>query len=129
VSERDDTPFWKATKQIVPPEDLRERLRIWKSRLPVGRSIYQPYHGFEFYSWAVMLLGVHYEPVAPLPILDHLDPKNAHAMFRRVRQKTKELLKSLPSQYEYLTQMRDPTSKVASATRLRPSVRAVASRR
>jgi tryptophan halogenase len=97
--------------------------------LPVGRSIYQPYHGFEFYSWTVMLLGVGHRPASSLPILDHVDPKNAHAMFRRIKNRSKELLKSLPTQYEYLTQMRDPTSKLASATRLRPSVRAVASRR
>jgi hypothetical protein len=76
-----------------------------------------------------MLLGVGHQPPNSLPVLDHVDPKNAHAMFRRIKSKTKDLLKSLPTQYEYLTQMRDPTSKVASATRLRPSVRAVASRR
>jgi tryptophan halogenase len=129
ASQRDDTPFWKATKEIVPPEDLAERLQIWKSRLPTARTIYQPYHGFESYSWSVMLLGVGYHPPSHLPVLDHLDPSNAVAMFRRVKQKTKQLMQSLPTQYEYLSQMRDPTSKVASATRLRPSVRAAASRR
>jgi tryptophan 6-halogenase len=129
ASERDDTPYWKATKKVVPPDELRERLRVWKSRLPVSRSIYQPFHGFESYSWAVMLLGVNYQPPKPLPILDHIDPKNAQAMFRRIRQRTKDLLKSLPTQFEYLTQMRDPSSKLMSQTRLRPSVRAVASRR
>jgi hypothetical protein len=127
ASQRDDTSYWKATKEIVPPADLAERLQIWKSRLPTARTIYQPYHGFEPYSWSVMLLGVGYQPPSYLPVLDHVDPSNAIAMFHRVEKKTTQLLHSLPTQYEYLSQMRDPTSKVASAARLRPSARVTAS--
>src|SRR5262249_9509699 len=63
-------------------------------------------------------------PESHLPALDALDPKNALSMFRRVKERTKRLLRTLPTQYEYLSQMRDPTSRVASSTRLRPSVRA-----
>jgi tryptophan halogenase len=129
VSDRSDTPFWKATKQVTAPDSLAERLQIWKSRLPAARTIYQPYHGFEAYSWAVMLLGVGSQPPSSLPVLDHADAAKAQAMFRSIRKRAEELMKSLPSQYEYLTQLRDPSSKVVSATRLRPSVRAVASRR
>src|SRR6185369_11362580 len=84
---RDDTPFWKATKAIAIPEPLGERMQIWKSRLPNPRSIYRGYHGFEAYSWAVMLLGLGYEPQSSLPMLDHLDVSRGEAMFEGVKRR------------------------------------------
>ena len=106
ASDRVDTPFWRATKQVEPREWLRERMRVWKARLPEPRSIYPAFHGFESYSWAVMLLGVNHQPVSYAPVLDHLDEAQAHTMFRRIRERSERLVATLPSQYEYLTHMR-----------------------
>src|SRR2546429_278134 len=58
ASDRDDTPYWRAAKAVEMPESLRERLQIWRSLLPTSRSIYPAFHGFEDYSWSVMLLGL-----------------------------------------------------------------------
>jgi tryptophan halogenase len=106
ASDRVDTPFWRATKQIAVPESLRERLALWKSQLPGPRTIYSKYHGFEAYSWSVMLLGVGHRPQSYPAILDHLDDSEARAMFDRIRARAKHLMETLPSQYEYLTQLR-----------------------
>ena len=106
ASDRTDTPYWQATKQVPIPEPLQERLRLWKSRLPTARTIYPSYHGFESYSWAVMLMGLGHLPDSPLPMLDHLDPAEANAMFKSIQQQTTRLLQSLPSQYEYLRHVR-----------------------
>jgi hypothetical protein len=122
ASNRADTPFWKATKEIVLPDPLRERLRIWKSRLPNPRSINRGYHGFEAYSWAVMLLGLKYEPQSSLPILDHLDVSRAEAMFEAIKRRANQLLETLPSQFEYLTHMRGLEIPASSASRVRRSV-------
>jgi tryptophan 6-halogenase len=106
ASDRADTPFWKATKHVIPPDSLRERLELWRSRLPCQRSIYQPYHGFETYSWAVMLLGLNYQPRSYRPRLDHLDATAAQRLFDSTRREAERLVTALPSQYEYLTHMR-----------------------
>ena len=106
ASDRTDTPYWQATKQVPVPAALEERLRLWKSRLPTSRSIYPLYHGFEAYSWVVMLLGLGHAPASSLPMLDHIDPTEANAMFKSIQQQTARLLQTLPSQYEYLTHMR-----------------------
>lgn len=104
ASDRADTPFWKATKNaLVVPEELREKLRLWKSRLPNNKSINQNYHGFESYSYSVMLLGLNYVPERSLPILDHVYEQNAMAVFNAIKEKAEYLSATLPSQYEYLT--------------------------
>ena len=103
ASDRADTPFWKATKQdIVISEELREKLRLWKTILPNNKNINQNYHGFESYSYSVMLLGLNYIPEASLPILDLIDDHNAVSVFNEIKQKAEYLSATLPSQYNYL---------------------------
>jgi tryptophan halogenase len=104
ASNRSDTPFWKATKQdIVVPEELRERLRLWKIRLPNNKNINQNYHGFDSYSYSVMLLGLNYMPDRSLPILNLIDDRNAIYVFNAIKEKTEYLNSTLPSHDEYLT--------------------------
>lgn len=104
ASDRADTPFWKASKhEIVVPEELRERLRLWKTRLPNNKSINPNYHGFESYSYSVMLLGLNYMPECSLPVLDHIEDQNAMAAFSAIKERAHYLNATLPSQYEYLT--------------------------
>lgn len=103
ASTRADTPFWKATNELLLPGDLREQLRLWKVRLPNNRSINTNYHGFEAYSYSVMLLGLGYRPEHPLPILDQLDDRNVQAAFRAIKERADSLCNSLPAQSEYLT--------------------------
>jgi tryptophan 6-halogenase len=103
ASNRNDTPFWKATKDVVISEELQEKLQLWKTRLPNNKNINQNYHGFESYSYSVMMLGLKYQPDRSLPVLDLLDSSNAKAEFRAIRSKATHLSNTLPSQYEYLT--------------------------
>ena len=106
ASDRDDTPYWRSTKEIALPDSLAERLDIWKARLPGPRNIYQAFHGFESYSWIVMLAGLGSEPVGHLRALESLNADKALEMFDEIQRKSEELVATLPSQYEYLTQMR-----------------------
>ena len=105
-STRADTPFWKANKHdLVIPDELQERLRLWKTRLPNNKNINPKYHGFESYSYSVMLLGLGYRPDNYLPTLSHMDDKNALKAFCAMREKADRLCRTLPSQYEYLKTM------------------------
>lgn len=107
TTDRNDNDFWRATKNVKMSEELAERLELWKRRLPNAKTINPKFHGFEFYSYSVMLLGLNYRPEANLPTLDHVDEGNARLAFRALREKTQRLVATLPSQYEYLTHVRD----------------------
>lgn len=106
ASDRDDTPFWRATKQVKLPESLEQRMRIWKSSLPTPRTIYPSYHGFEDYSWSVMLLGLNYRPPGHPPVMDLLDAGEAETMFSEIKAEAAKLTAKLPTVFEYLTHMR-----------------------
>ncbi|HLJ89343.1 MAG TPA: tryptophan halogenase family protein [Candidatus Angelobacter sp.] len=105
ASSRNDTPFWKATKTdfSITPE-LRERLQLWKRRLPTNRNINPKYHGFEAYSYAVMLLGLGYYPDTSLPLLGYKDDHRAWAAFDGIQQESLRLVETLPPLHDYLTQ-------------------------
>ncbi|MET0399060.1 MAG: tryptophan halogenase family protein [Longimicrobiaceae bacterium] len=113
AGDRDDTPYWVAARNVPLPEELAERMRIWKARLPGIRNIYPSFHGFEAYSWSVMLLGLNYEPDTYLAALDYLDEGQAKEMFAQIRRKAEFLVRSLPSQYEYLTHIRQERPALA----------------
>jgi len=106
ASDRTDTPFWQATKETLVNDSLGERLKLWRRRLPNPKNINTSYHGFEDYSYSVMLLGLNYEPESSLPVLDFFDDRKAMEMFRAIRRRTDHLVATLPSQYDYLTHIR-----------------------
>lgn len=103
ASTRADTPFWQATKEVVVPPALAERLALWRHRLPDAMSINPAYHGFEAYSYSVMLLGLGYVPNGPQPAVAGADPTRAEAAFVELERRTRALATRLPSQFEYLT--------------------------
>ena len=84
------------------------------TRLPERREHQPDYHGFESYSYSVMLLGLNYKPGRSLPALDHMDDANALHAFRALRERTERLVATLPSQLEYLTHLRAETCAVAA---------------
>jgi tryptophan 6-halogenase len=106
TTDRVDTEFWRATKRVEVPDRLAERLKLWKRRLPNPRNINPSFHGFEAYSYSVMLLGLNYWPEASLPALDSMPDEMALQSFRILRERTRELVTTLPSQLEYLSHVR-----------------------
>ena len=61
-----------------------------------------------------MLLGLNYLPQRSLPALDHLDDSNARAAFRSLRERTQKLVANLPSQLDYLRELRAERTEAAS---------------
>ena len=113
ASDRDDTPFWQAVKNdTVVSESLRDQLALWSRRLPNAKNINTRYHGFESYSYAVMMLGLGHIPDESLPALDFLDDRNALAKFQEIRERTSQLVATLPSQFEYLSHVRETRATV-----------------
>ena len=104
ASTRQDTPFWKATKENIKiPPSVADCLDLWKGRLPTNRTINPHYHGFEAYSYSVMLLGLGYRPPKSLPILDYSGDMMALKQFEEIKSRSQWLVSTLPSAYEYLS--------------------------
>jgi len=113
---RQDTSFWKATKRdLVMPNGLADRLKLWKHELPTKRTIFQEEHGFTDYSYSVMLLGLGHRPQYSLAALDYVSPTHALLAFDKIRRKAEHLTRTLPSTYEYLCFKRAQTSSFAMA--------------
>lgn len=102
---RTDTPYWKAAQTREMPAGMEERLRLWESRLPSDSSVYPYYHGFEPYSYNVMRIGLGRPPATSHPALELLDDTAARRQFEEIRRQAEQLVKELPSQYEYLAQL------------------------
>lgn len=100
---RADNRYWQATKERPMPDGLAERLDLWSSMLPDSSSVYPHYHGFESYSYNVMLLGLGgHVPRGHRSALDLLPPDAANREFAKVREQAADLVATLPSQAEYL---------------------------
>ncbi|GAA4669848.1 tryptophan 7-halogenase [Streptomyces chumphonensis] len=102
---RADTPYWKAAKERALPEGMAERLRGWEARLPDGGGVYPYYHGFDPYSYAVMLLGLGHHPARVHPALELLDGAEAERQFADVRRQSERLVAELPAQHAYLARL------------------------
>lgn len=106
AGDRVDTAFWRAVKfDIEIPEDLRERLRVWKKRLPNPDNVNPQIHGFAPDSYCVMLLGLNYEPETSLPMLDFIGDQGVEETFAAVKERARRLTETLPSHREYLAWM------------------------
>ncbi|MET8635622.1 tryptophan halogenase family protein [Streptomyces sp. NPDC004680] len=102
---RADNDYWRDAKTRPLPDGLAERVEQWRSKLPTEQTIYPRYHGFEAYSYHAMLLGLGGIPLKPAPALSLMDGSLAAKELQTVQDQARELVQSLPSQYEYLAQM------------------------
>lgn len=116
ASTRQDSNFWRATKtHIKMPDRLAENLELWKRRLPTNRTINPEFHGFEAYSYSVMLLGLGFRPPGSLSILDYGGTASALEQFENIKRRAEYLVATLPSAYEYLasrSKKADPSKEV-----------------
>ena len=104
---RADTPYWKATKERPIPAGLAERMEVWAARLPDESTVYPYYHGFESYSYNVMLLGLGgHLPTRHRPALGLLNNDDALREIAVVRDQAQTLVQQLPTQFDYLASMR-----------------------
>ncbi len=115
ISPRVDTPFWKANKDLYVTDNLREKMAIYKSGLPVNQptsdeSTYYGNFDAEFRnfwtngSYYCIYAGLNYLPDQPLPALAFKPSSvsSAEGVFAEVKQRQKLLVDTLPTTYEFL---------------------------
>jgi tryptophan halogenase len=103
---RADNAYWRDAKNRVVPDDMAARMEQWQGKLPDNDTTYPYYHAFEPYSYVCMTLGLGGIPLRHPPALDLLDAGPAQRELERVRQQARTLVKTLPSQVEYLASVR-----------------------
>ncbi|HET9896492.1 MAG TPA: tryptophan halogenase family protein [Streptosporangiaceae bacterium] len=110
AARRQDNAYWKDTKTRPLPDGLAEQVGQWRVKLPDSESVFPYYHGFEPYSYQVMLLGLGGVPLSASPALGGMDAAAAASELRAVRQEAADLVGQLPSQSEYFSHLREGTA-------------------
>jgi tryptophan halogenase len=119
TSSRDDTPFWLANKHDLKLSDnIQDKLQTWKAGLTVNMPVAseEAYYGnFEtefrnFWtnsSYYCVLAGMGWMPEQPLATLRYRPSAMARAeeAFQNIKLKQEDLLKRLPSHYEFLQRL------------------------
>ena len=117
-SPRVDTPFWMANKHLQLADQIKEKIAAYRAGLPVNLPVAQDagyYGNFEaefgnFWTnsnYYCIFAGLGLLPDQPLPALAHKPEsiEGAELTFSDVKQKQQHLLKTLPTNYEYLRQL------------------------
>jgi tryptophan halogenase len=119
VAPRMDTPFWRATKQeLTLSDNIKEKIETYKAGLPVNMPISEEkayYGNFEaefrnFWtngSYYCIFGGLGLIPEVPMPALLYkkLSQVKAGPMFVEVKRQQRELVRTLPTTYQYLQQL------------------------
>jgi tryptophan halogenase len=117
-SPRTDTPFWKANKELVLADNIKEKVETYRAGLPVCPPVTNEgnyYGNFEaefrnFWtngSYYCIFAGLGLMPRAPLPALAYKPESVAAAekLFVEVKQKQQHAVDSLPTHYEFLRKL------------------------
>ncbi|MBF6169663.1 tryptophan 7-halogenase [Streptomyces gardneri] len=115
---REDTPFWKACKELELADDITEKIAMYRAGLAVNMPVTdeQTYYAnfeaeFRNYwtnsSYYCIFAGLGLVPDHPVPALAYRpdDTASAEPVFAEIKQTQQELLRTLPSTYEYLRQL------------------------
>jgi tryptophan halogenase len=115
---RNDTPFWKAQKELYLSDSIKEKIAMYKAGLAVNPpSTNEPtyYENFDvelrnFWtngSYYCIFAGLGLVPDHPLPLLTYKTAsiEKARPIFEDVKRRQAELIASLPSNYEFLKQL------------------------
>jgi len=117
-SPRVDTDFWRANKQLHLPENIKEKIAMYKAGLAINAPTADEgtyYGNFEaefrnFWtngSYYCIFAGLGLMPEHPVPLLTYKPDsvKGAEPLFGRVKRQQEELLGTLPTNAAYLRQL------------------------
>lgn len=117
-SPRDDTPFWKANKQLALSPDITEKIAMYRAGLAVNMPVTDEntyYSNFEaefrnFWNnsnYYCIFAGLGFDPDRAPSVLAHRPDMKAGAepIFAGIKERQRELLESLPSTHDYLRRL------------------------
>ncbi len=107
LSNREDTEFWRAARHdLVMPEPLREKLALWRHKLPSAPDCPNQLSLFTEWSYIYVLYGKDYFDGVTFPIEDALADDDFDKFTQWLDQRRANLLASAPDHRELLDQLR-----------------------
>jgi tryptophan halogenase len=117
-SPRDDTPFWRANKELELSANIQEKIAMYKAGLAVNLPVTDEstyYSNFEaefrnFWNnsnYYCIFAGLGFTPEHPYPALTYRPDMVASAepVFEQIKKRQSELVETLPTTHEYLRQL------------------------
>ena len=93
LSKRSDTEFWNTYRHEVRiPDELQERLELWKHKVPTALDLAQVLSPFVVSSYAYILYGLGWHHQELPGGLRHIDPKHSKHLISRIEDLQKDFL-------------------------------------
>ena len=103
LSQRDDSPFWRAARAVDVPVSLRERLSELAAGFPELDALQPPV--FRSSSWAAVMAGMEAMPKTPHPLVAQVETTQRQAFLSELRAEGQELAAVMPDHWEYIAAM------------------------
>ncbi|AGM07919.1 tryptophan halogenase family protein [Amycolatopsis keratiniphila] len=116
LSPRVDTEFWADNKKLTLPENIQEKIAMFRSGLPINEPVTDEatYYGnfdAEFRnfwtngSYYAIFAGLGHTPDRVLPALNYRPETDAGHLFDEVRKRQRDIVETLPSNHEFLVKL------------------------
>jgi len=107
LTERDDSEFWRYTRNMEIPDSLAQTLELWRAR-----GILDIYGGhlFQMGSWTSVMIGQRCIPQGVHALADRGNPQFAAGEIRKIAEECRKLAMQLPKHDEFLARYCPATS-------------------
>ncbi|HEY1136558.1 MAG TPA: tryptophan halogenase family protein [Xanthomonadaceae bacterium] len=99
VTDRDDTPYWRACREMAVPPTLKHRIDLFRES---GRVFREGNELFAENSWIQVMLGQGIVPKHHHPAADLMSDAELHDFLERIRVPIEQTVARLPAHGDYL---------------------------
>lgn len=99
VTERQDTPFWRACRDLDIPPSLRHRIELFRE---TGRVFRVPNELFAENSWIQVMLGQGIAPQRHHPVADLMGDAELSAFLGGIKNQVDQAVRQLPTHQAYV---------------------------
>ena len=99
LTEREDFPLWRQVKHMDIPDELRQRIDLFRER---GMVLNYPDEMFGPTSWLAIMMGQGVRPRTYSPMMNNLDRDVQLRNFKAMQAEIQSALATLPTQDKYL---------------------------
>src|ERR1051325_10487993 len=110
-------PYWVAVRETPPSEWLREKMELWRQRLPDLDDTYSN-RLFSLFQYVYVLVSSDCLAKARFPLDDAIRLEDWRAFGRDLKGQVNRHLATFPSHYELLTQIRNSENAPAKLSRI-----------
>ena len=99
TTQRDDTPFWRACREMQIPDSLQERIALFRSNGVLREGLDEL---FRPVSWWSVLEGMGLRPGTYHPLVDRIDEPLLFRGLDQAREELRGLVRTLPTHQDFI---------------------------